>query len=279
MNMDRNEFVEVAKKMKAQNKDKKPVWQPKKTYSGPLISEPGTSRQGGLYNADHMLGSCNGTGQGKPSDKAAGLQNRTEPGPPFTRLNEFPPLSSGLRENENPAVMRAGLGQQPVLSAGLCNNANSKAQFRAAADVGFQGGEAGPSQRAGPSSKPILEPVLQPIVDSIVEAQKTYGSGFFDVSKNDFGSNLGPMCNTKNSFGSLIDEEECFNTDVGLWEHEIEKVKKLVETSTRPKIEEYKSWSENMRKYYDGLTKMNEDDEVASETDETARFMKLGVKS
>ncbi|KAJ0786388.1 hypothetical protein HanOQP8_Chr02g0054881 [Helianthus annuus] len=137
----------------------------------------------------------------------------------------------------------------------------------------------GPSvlkQQSGPSK---LEPVLQPIMDSIIKAQKTYGSGFYDVSKNDFGSNLGPMCKTKNNFGTLINEEECFDTDIGLWEYEIEKVKKLVETSTRPKLEEYCSWSENMRKYYDGLTKMNEDEEVASETDEMACFMKSGVKS
>ncbi|MFS8006708.1 hypothetical protein Hanom_Chr14g01252371 [Helianthus anomalus] len=106
-----------------------------------------------------------------------------------------------------------------------------------------------------------------------------YGSGFYDVSKNDFGSQSGPSCKTTNSFGVLRDEEECFDTDLGLWEHEIEKVKKFVETSTRPKIEEYSSWSENMGKYYDGLTKMNEDDEVASETDEMARFMKSGIKS
>ncbi|KAM0039816.1 hypothetical protein Hdeb2414_s0012g00386431 [Helianthus debilis subsp. tardiflorus] len=131
-------------------------------------------------------------------------------------------------------------------------------------------------QQSGPSN---LEPVLQPIVDSIIKAQKTYGSGFYDVSKNDFGTQLGPSCKTTNSFGTLRDEEECFDTDIGLWEHEIEKVKKFVETSTRPKIEEYSLWSENMRKYYDGLTKMIEDDEVASGTDEMACFMKSGVKS
>ncbi|KAJ0698738.1 hypothetical protein HanOQP8_Chr10g0347961 [Helianthus annuus] len=119
-------------------------------------------------------------------------------------------------------------------------------------------------------------PILDPVIG---QAMKSKGSGFFDVSKQDFG--LGPkqVVNTKNSFGSLCDEDDCFDTDLGLWENEIEIVKKFVESNTRPKIEDYGSWSANMKKYYDGLTKMNEDDEVASETDEMARFMKSGVKS
>ncbi|KAJ0723957.1 hypothetical protein HanOQP8_Chr08g0304411 [Helianthus annuus] len=105
------------------------------------------------------------------------------------------------------------------------------------------------------------------------------GSGYFDVSRQSFG--LGPkqVVNTKNSFGSLCDAEDCFDTDLGLWDNEIEVIKKFNESNTRPKIEDYDSWSANMKKYYDGLTKMNEDDEVASETDETARFMKSGVKT
>ncbi|MFS7979368.1 hypothetical protein Hanom_Chr10g00926511 [Helianthus anomalus] len=61
----------------------------------------------------------------------------------------------------------------------------------------------------------------------------------------------------ENSFGNLRDEEECFDTELGMWEHEIEVVKEFVETSTLPKIEDYDAWSENMKKYFDGLTKMN----------------------
>ncbi|MFS7996178.1 hypothetical protein Hanom_Chr12g01126921 [Helianthus anomalus] len=119
-----------------------------------------------------------------------------------------------------------------------------------------------------------------PILEAVVgQTMKSKGSGFFDVSKQEFGSGPSQTVNTKNSFGSLRDEEECFDTDLGLWENEIEVVKKYVESNTRPKIEDYDSWSGNMKKYYDSLTKMNEDDEVASETDETARFMKSGVKS
>ncbi|MFS8013817.1 hypothetical protein Hanom_Chr15g01337521 [Helianthus anomalus] len=91
------------------------------------------------------------------------------------------------------------------------------------------------------------------------------------------GPGPNPNVNTSNSFGALRDDEDCFDTDVGLWEKEIEIVKKYVESNTHPKIEDYDSWSGNMKKYYDSLTKINEDDEVASETDEMARFMKSGA--
>ncbi|KAJ0789042.1 hypothetical protein HanPI659440_Chr05g0198971 [Helianthus annuus] len=116
-------------------------------------------------------------------------------------------------------------------------------------------------------------------VGSSVKAQKVYRSGYYDISKNSFGSQSGPTCNTKSSFGSLCDEEECFDTELGMWEHEIEVVKNFVETSIRPKVEEYHAWFENMRKYYDGLTKVNGDEAaVESETDEMARFMKMDSK-
>ncbi|MFS8010221.1 hypothetical protein Hanom_Chr14g01294531 [Helianthus anomalus] len=108
---------------------------------------------------------------------------------------------------------------------------------------------------------------------------KPKGSGFYDVTKNMCGPGPSPNINTSNSFGALRNEEDCFDTELGLWENEIEIVKKFVESNTRPKLEDYDSWSANMKKYYDGLTKMNEDDEVASVTDEMARFMKSGVKS
>ncbi|KAJ0637558.1 hypothetical protein HanOQP8_Chr17g0675281 [Helianthus annuus] len=129
-------------------------------------------------------------------------------------------------------------------------------------------------KNSGPSKSPVSAPGLN--VGS-VEAQKGYGSGYFDVSTNYFGSHSGPTCNTTNSFGMLQDEVDCFDTELGLWEREIDVVKNYVENKTRPKIEEYSSWSENMRKYYDGLTKVNGDEaEVDSETDEMARFMKIG---
>ncbi|KAM0021155.1 hypothetical protein Hdeb2414_s0024g00647691 [Helianthus debilis subsp. tardiflorus] len=138
-------------------------------------------------------------------------------------------------------------------------------------------GPSAPSYNSGPT---VLEPMLKSKVGSPVKAQKIYGkSGFYDVSKNSFVSQSGPTCNTTNSFGTLRDEEECFDTDLGMWEHEIEMVKKFVETSTRPKIEDYSAWFKNTRKYYDSLTKVNGDEaEVESETDEMARFMKIGSK-
>ncbi|KAJ0522189.1 hypothetical protein HanIR_Chr10g0479641 [Helianthus annuus] len=115
---------------------------------------------------------------------------------------------------------------------------------------------------------PILEAVKDP-------KEKPKGSGYFDVSRQAFGPGSSP----KNSFGNLRDEEECFDAEVGMWEHEIEVVKEFVETSTRPKIEDYNAWSEKMKKYFDGLTKMNGDEvKVESKTDETARFMKIGTK-
>ncbi|MFS7973153.1 hypothetical protein Hanom_Chr09g00853241 [Helianthus anomalus] len=119
---------------------------------------------------------------------------------------------------------------------------------------------------------PILDPVMG-------QAMKSKGSGFFDISKQEFGYGPSQNVNTKNSFGSLRDEEECFDTDLGLWENEIVVVKKFVDSNIRPEIEDYESWSASMKKYYHSLTKMNEDDEVVSETDEMARFMKSGVKS
>ncbi|KAF5768172.1 hypothetical protein HanRHA438_Chr14g0644211 [Helianthus annuus] len=141
----------------------------------------------------------------------------------------------------------------------------------------------GSAKATGPSaitSSPSgLEPVLKLNKSPTGMAHKAYGSGFYDVSKNVFGSQDGPMCNVKNSFGTLRDEDGCFDTDLGMWEHEIEIVKKLVENNTHPKIEEYGSWSESMRKYYDGLTKINGDEEeVESDTGETAQFMKIGSK-
>ncbi|MFS8013315.1 hypothetical protein Hanom_Chr14g01331451 [Helianthus anomalus] len=65
-----------------------------------------------------------------------------------------------------------------------------------------------------------------------------------------------------------------------MWEHEIEVVKKFVENNSRPKIEDYSAWSENMRKFYDDSTKVKGDEtEAESETDEMAHFMKMGSKN
>ncbi|MFS7901522.1 hypothetical protein Hanom_Chr01g00000651 [Helianthus anomalus] len=249
-----DEFVEVVRKPRAQNKGKAPIWQPKKTKTGPSVSEPGPSQQKGL-NCGLDLGSSIINGQKKPSEKAAGLHNISEVG-----------------------LVNEGLAELPVLIAGGLNN-----------DADMGSGKVGPMETQprhdeafsvlkhdeNDSSLNIYGLQSDPVL--IENKSPKYGSGYFDVSKQNFG--LGPkqgVC-TKNSFGTLRDEEECFDTDLGLWEHEIDVVKKFVESNTRPKLEDYDSWSVSMKKYYDGLTKMKDDDEVASETDETARFMKSGA--
>ncbi|MFS8013786.1 hypothetical protein Hanom_Chr15g01337191 [Helianthus anomalus] len=193
----------------------------------------------------------------KPSDKAAGLQNAI----------------LGLSCDGSASGQTGG----PQVGAEL-NGPDIGPNKMQRPSVGPQSRPVDQGQNVPAPSMGLMHggPSLEVAMDQPV---KSKGSGFFDVSKQDSG--LGPtqVVNTKNSFGSLCDEVDCFDTDLGLWENEIEIVKKFVESNTCPKIEDYDSWSANMKIYYDGLTKMNEDDEVASETDETARFMKSGVKS
>ncbi|MFS7937524.1 hypothetical protein Hanom_Chr05g00428621 [Helianthus anomalus] len=243
-----DEFVEVVKK----NKGKQPVWQPKRTKIGPVILEPGPSHQVGCNNGLRQTGLKDGNGKLKPSDKAAGLQRSSDVGGG----------SSGLQKHGPTEVPRMKQSLGSKMAAGLQGNASS--------DVG-----------SGDTLGLILSDVhFPPLTDGgPVPKGPIKGSGFFDISKQAFGSGPSPNVSTKNSFGTLRDEEECFDTDLGLWENEIEVVKKFVDSNIRPKIEDYESWSASMKKYYDSLTKMNEDDEVASETDEMARFMKSGVKS
>ncbi|KAJ0657449.1 hypothetical protein Hdeb2414_s0023g00635381 [Helianthus debilis subsp. tardiflorus] len=124
------------------------------------------------------------------------------------------------------------------------------------------------SANVGPMLKIVMDPRLKP-----------KGSGYFDVSKQDFGPGPSSNISTKNSFGTLLDEEECYDTELGLWGHEINMVKKYVEASIRLRIEDYSAWPENMRKLYDSLTKVDGDEtEVESDTGETAQFMKIGSK-
>ncbi|MFS7937358.1 hypothetical protein Hanom_Chr05g00426641 [Helianthus anomalus] len=106
------------------------------------------------------------------------------------------------------------------------------------------------------------------------------GTGFFDTS---VGQKASSSLNTKNTFGVLRDEVDCFDTKIGLWDHEVEVVKKYSASCSNPPDVIYEAWNENMKKFYQELTKKivnsvgkNMDDEVEaeSETDETARFMK-----
>ncbi|KAJ0879940.1 hypothetical protein HanRHA438_Chr10g0457281 [Helianthus annuus] len=136
--------------------------------------------------------------------------------------------------------------------------------------VGSDRNVSGPSVVA---KSPVFDPLKSEAVKDPKEKPK--GSGYFDVSRQAFGPGSSP----KNSFGNLRDEEECFDAELGMWEHEIEVLKSFVETSTRPKIEDYNAMVRKMKKYFDGLTKMNGDEvKVESKTDETARFMKIGTK-
>ncbi|KAM0057487.1 hypothetical protein Hdeb2414_s0005g00158741 [Helianthus debilis subsp. tardiflorus] len=206
-----------------------------------MFADPGPSSQSGPKS----VGSDEG-GQKKPSDKAAGLRNSSALGSELSGPKDTTQAGPYQMLGCSSGAMKAGPDE-------LTSDDVTKAS----------------PNPYGLQSDPVL----------IENTGPKIGSGYFDVSNQNFG--LGPkqVVNTKNSFGSLCDEVECFDTELGLWENEIEVVIKFVESNTRPKLEDYDSWSTNMKKYYDGLTKMNEDDEVASETDETARFMKSGVKA
>ncbi|KAF5816830.1 putative transcription factor interactor and regulator CCHC(Zn) family [Helianthus annuus] len=64
-----DEFIEVVKKPRAQNKGKTPIWQPIKTKNGPVMSEPGPSRQTGLQQLSLKVGSV----RRKPNNEAMRL--------------------------------------------------------------------------------------------------------------------------------------------------------------------------------------------------------------
>ncbi|MFS7920106.1 hypothetical protein Hanom_Chr03g00220451 [Helianthus anomalus] len=115
------------------------------------------------------------------------------------------------------------------------------------------------------------------------------GSGFYDVSRNNFGPRQSPTFETKNSFDTLRNEEDCFDTEHGLWEKDMLMVRKYYEMNTQPSDDVFKSWSEKLRAYYVMLTKFepvneamvetrSEDEiEVESEMDESARDMVRGI--
>ncbi|KAJ0771216.1 hypothetical protein HanPI659440_Chr07g0266501 [Helianthus annuus] len=124
------------------------------------------------------------------------------------------------------------------------------------------------------------------MVDNLQE--KSRGSGFFDVSQNNFGPRQSPVLETKNSFGKLQDEEECYDTEFGLWEKEMLLVRKFYEADTCPPDDVFTSWSDKMKDYYVMLTKFDpvkeamvetsveNEVEVESETDESARDIVRG---
>ncbi|MFS7894741.1 hypothetical protein Hanom_Chr09g00848991 [Helianthus anomalus] len=115
------------------------------------------------------------------------------------------------------------------------------------------------------------------------------GSGFFDVSSQNFGPRVSPTVETKNNFDTLQNEEDCFDTEHGLWEKEMLMVRKFYEINTQSPDNVFSSWSEKLKAYYVRLTKFDpvkealvetnvEDElEVESETDESARDIARGV--
>ncbi|MFS8023776.1 hypothetical protein Hanom_Chr16g01455511 [Helianthus anomalus] len=151
-------------------------------------------------------------------------------------------------------------------------------QFPPLSSIKFDSSSKGPS---------MIENVS--CIQKLQNETKRKGSGFFDVSKNMFGPRESPKVETKNAFGSLQDDEDCFDTEQGLWEKEMLLVRKFYETNTQPPNDVFKSWSEKQRAYYVMLTKFdpvneamietkNEDEiEVESETDESARDIVRGV--
>ncbi|MFS7916645.1 hypothetical protein Hanom_Chr03g00179741 [Helianthus anomalus] len=70
------------------------------------------------------------------------------------------------------------------------------------------------------------------------------GSGYFDVSRQNFLPRVSPIVETKNAFDTLQNEEDCFDTEHGLWENEMLMVRKFYETNTQPPDDVFSWWSE-----------------------------------
>ncbi|MFS8034923.1 hypothetical protein Hanom_Chr17g01586931 [Helianthus anomalus] len=138
-----------------------------------------------------------------------------------------------------------------------------------------------------PDNNLMLKNPMKSMIDNLSEKSK--GSGFFDVSLNNFGHRKSPNLEVKNTFDAIQNDEDCFDIEYGLWEKDMLMVRKFYETNTPPSDDVFKSWSEKLRAYYVMLTKFdpvneamvetkNEDEiEVESETDESVRDIVRGV--
>ncbi|MFS7905446.1 hypothetical protein Hanom_Chr01g00047791 [Helianthus anomalus] len=72
-------------------------------------------------------------------------------------------------------------------------------------------------------------------MSSVVEnLRNSRGSGFFDVSQNNFGPRQSSILETKNTFRSLQDDEDCFDTEHGPWEKEMLMLRKFYKTNSHP---------------------------------------------
>ncbi|MFS7964178.1 hypothetical protein Hanom_Chr08g00747151 [Helianthus anomalus] len=248
--------------------------------NGPKASGSGPSNK--LNKSDGPTVSLEGDrGPIRPSDKAAGPNmgagcegSNARPGPVnLGSVEQFPPLIPG----PNVVAMKTGPTDQSKAGPVGSHESKSGPSGSSLVNVG-ETVDSGPSLDSpniyGLKSDPVLEPVM-------IQKDPKGGTGYFDTS---VGLSVRPSLNTKNAFGVLRDEMENFDTKTGLWDHEVEVVKKYSKSCSSPPDVVYEAWNESMKKFYKELTgnvitrvESNQDDEVEveSETDETARFMKL----
>ncbi|KAJ0869919.1 hypothetical protein HanRHA438_Chr11g0494401 [Helianthus annuus] len=231
-----------------------------------------------------------GSSGGSVVDRAAGPNLVTDLGGANTRpgpvlldsVEQFPPLAAG--------PIDAAVGTGPAALRSLLSKAGPAcSQDNKVGPTGPDLVDLGAVVKPGPNLvSPNIYGVNSDPVLMEVKGPKN-GSGFYDISRNNFGSRQSPTLETKNSFDTLQNEEDCFDTEHGLWEKDMLKVRKFYETNTQPSDDVFKSWSEKLRAYYVMLTKFdlvneamvetkNEDEiEVKSETDESARDIARGV--
>ncbi|MFS7958689.1 hypothetical protein Hanom_Chr08g00681721 [Helianthus anomalus] len=195
------------------------------------------------------------------------------PGPiQLDSAQQFPPLCKN-----GPSAMSAGPGPSVVISKpGPVSGLNL-----ARDGLGLAPGNKDPNSilKNNVSSKAMIDNLRE----------KSRGSGFFDITQNYLGPQKSTLVETKNSFDKLQDEEECFDTEYGLWEKELLLVRKFYETNTCPPFDVYSSWSDKMKAYYVILTKFDpvkdamvetsgeNEIKVESETDEAARDIARGA--
>ncbi|MFS8019152.1 hypothetical protein Hanom_Chr15g01400501 [Helianthus anomalus] len=249
----------------------------KKLVHGPKKDEASTSvNQAQILKRDYgsSVGVCEKNGPVKPSEKAVGLN---------------------LGDN---SVLGSLGGSDPQLKVVdvTVSGVDGPGPVPALNGVDFPplgGGTVGGLKTAvwpRPTiSRKKYKPKLSRSKSMLYRPSPKEGKWFFDISKSSFGPRESPRVETKNSFDTLQNEEDCFDTDHGLWEKDMLMVRKFYETNTQPSDDVFKSWSEKLRAYYVMLTKFdpvneamvetkNEDEiEVESETDESARDIARGV--
>ncbi|MFS7969647.1 hypothetical protein Hanom_Chr09g00811631 [Helianthus anomalus] len=131
-----------------------------------------------------------------------------KPGPiQLDSAEQFPPLGKS-----GPTAVSSKIGAEKNLGC-FDSRGPTMVAGSSAAEHRRAGGSQGPNIGMGNILKD-KNPMMS-MVDNLSERSK--GSGFFDVSKNNFGPRQSPILETKNMFGKLQDEEECFDTEYVLW--------------------------------------------------------------